>query len=237
MANPELRAGGTAFVFLFLLSLVSLSSRGLGGTVAEGNAFDDQGRPQVALTFDDGPHGTLTPRLLDILHQTKTPATFYVVGRMIQQSPDILQRMAREGHEIGNHTWSHPDLRKLSPDKIKSELKKTDEAIYKATGMRSYSMRPPYGAISRRVLDSIPPENTPVVMWTVDPQDWKKPGSDVIVKRITEACRPGAILLLHDIHEGTIGAVEEIIGRLREQGYRFVTVSQILTSKNSISLE
>lgn len=207
------------------------------GAVISGNEFDEDAFPLVALTFDDGPHSTLTPKLLDILSREKVDATFYVIGRLVQQYPLIVQRMTEEGHEIGNHTWTHPDLRKISDKKIIDEMAKTSKVIKQVTGHLPYSMRAPYGGINDRVFRQIPKEDRPVVMWTVDPRDWKKPGVQTVVSRVVEGCKPGAIILLHDIHQETIEAVPQIIQRLRAKGYKFVKVSQILATKSTIDLK
>lgn len=234
MNNNAFGSIGAALLLIFATQ--ALSWGGSIKTVSEGVTHDADGVPLVALTFDDGPHKTLTASLLDILAEEEVVATFYVVGRMVEQSPDLVSRMAEEGHEIGNHTWSHPDLRKLSAEKIRNEIARTSESIREATGSLPYSIRPPYGAVNDRVLKAIPEESAPVVMWTVDPHDWKKPGKSVVEERVVEKCRPGAIILLHDIHEGSVLAVRSIIRRLKERGYRFATVSQMLPNKNTIDL-
>lgn len=219
------------------LILILTGTAGYSGAVTSGNEFDQDGSPLVALTFDDGPHATLTPRLLDILAKEDTPATFYVVGKMVSESPEVAQRIVDEGHEIGNHSWTHPDLRKLSDEKINKELANTAKAIEKHTGSQPYSTRPPYGGLNARVAKAIPREYQPVVLWTVDPKDWQKPGIQKIVERVVGEAKPGSILLLHDIHEESVEAVPKIIGELRNKGFKFVTVSQILTTKHTVDLE
>jgi peptidoglycan/xylan/chitin deacetylase (PgdA/CDA1 family) len=205
--------------------------------VSKGNPHDTEGRPLVALTFDDGPHPELTPQLLDILKSTQSTATFYVVGRAAAAHPEILNRIFLEGHEIGNHTWSHSDMRKLTKERLLSETGKTTDAIMQVTGEHPYGIRPPYGACNDKVLSLLPPQLRPVVMWTVDPLDWKRPGSQEVARRVLEKVTPGAIVLLHDIHPGTIQAVPSIIEGLRNKGYRMVTVSEILAQATSISLD
>jgi peptidoglycan/xylan/chitin deacetylase (PgdA/CDA1 family) len=205
--------------------------------VNKGNSHDTEGRPLVALTFDDGPHPELTPQLLDILQSKQAVATFYVIGRAVKEHPEIINRAFLEGHEIGNHTWSHPDMRKLSAEALAGEINKTTEAISRVTGEHPYGIRPPYGAYNRKVLSAISPRLWPVVMWTVDPLDWKKPGSKEVARRVLEKVSPGAIILLHDIHLGTIQAVPSIIEGLLQRGYRLVTVSEILAQSTSVSLD
>lgn len=205
-------------------------------TVSSGHQLDRSGKPTLALTFDDGPHATLTPKLLDILKEAGVRATFYVIGSRVSQHPEIIERMVREGHEIGNHTWNHPDLRDLGPAEIRRELQKTEDAIRSACGRGSFSMRPPYGAINQKVANAIPEAHRPIVMWTVDPLDWKKPGSGVVAQRLLAGAKPGAILLCHDIHPGTIDAIKIAIPKLIELGYTFSTVSEILTQTQVLDL-
>lgn len=214
-----------------------LQGAGKCPTYSSGNARGVGGEPLVALTFDDGPHPTLTPRLLDILSRQGVKATFYLVGDLARQHPDIVLRMHREGHEIGNHTWTHRDLRKLGSGEIRSELERTAAAIEHACGQAPFSTRPPYGGMNKRVADCIGKEFQPVVLWTVDPLDWKRPGSEVVKKRLVEGAAPGSILLCHDIHSGTVDAIEDTIRSLRKSGYRFAKVSEILASRQTLDLD
>jgi len=188
----------------------------------------------LALTFDDGPHATLTPKLLDLLKARRVKATFYVVGRNVELYPEIAKRIVREGHEIANHTWSHPTLTKLSAAKVSQEFTKTDDAIFKATGVRSTNMRPPYGAINENVRQVAMKEfGYPTILWSVDPLDWKRPGSATVTRRLVDGASPGGILLAHDIHPGTIEAMPATIDQLLAQGYRFATVSELLALDQS----
>jgi peptidoglycan/xylan/chitin deacetylase (PgdA/CDA1 family) len=185
--------------------------------------------PYIAMTFDDGPHATNTPRLLDMLRERNIKATFYVVGTNARQYPHILRRMINEGHEIGNHTKSHAYLTKLSDSGVRSELNSCRDAIVAATGVPPVTMRPPYGAISDRLKSWIHEEwGYPSIMWSVDPNDWKKPGPSVVASRLVSGAGSGGILLAHDIHKGTIDAMPETFDRLLAKGYRFVTVSQLI---------
>ncbi len=185
--------------------------------------------PYVALTFDDGPHPRYTPRLLDILKQRNVKATFYVVGTNAKAYPHILKRMVQEGHEVANHTWSHPYLTKLSQSSVRKELDSTRDAIIQATGIPPVSYRPPYGAINSSLKSWIHSEyGYPTIMWSVDPLDWQKPGSGKVADRLVNGAHKGAILLAHDIHRGTIDAIPSTVDRLIQKGYRFVTVSQLI---------
>ena len=159
--------------------------------------------PFIAMTFDDGPSAKLTPELLDILAQHHIHATFFVIGRNVVDHPEILQRAVREGHEIGNHTWSHPSLGKMRDDGVRAELRKTDDAIEAAIGIRPALMRPPYGSIAARQKQWIHTEfGYRTILWDVDPLDWKRPGPSVVTSRIVRETRPGSIILSHDIHPG-----------------------------------
>lgn len=186
-------------------------------------------RPVVALTFDDGPHPELTPKLLDLLRAEGVRATFYVIGRNVEAYPDIARRIVAEGHEIANHSWSHPSLTSLGAARLNQELRSTSEIIERTTGRRPTNMRPPYGAINERVRRTILQEHgLDVVMWSVDPLDWRRPGPAVVARRLVDGAAPGGILLAHDIHPGTIEAMPETISGLKAKGLGFVTVSQLL---------
>lgn len=193
-------------------------------------------RPVLALTFDDGPHPQLTPKLLDILRQQGVRATFYVIGRNVETYPDIARRIVAEGHEIANHSWSHPALTKVSAAKLKQEIESTSNVIERVTGRRPTNMRPPYGAINDRVRQAILQDHKlDVIMWSVDPLDWKRPGASVVTQRMVQGAKPGAILLAHDIHPGTIEAMPQTIAQLKAKGYGFATVSQLLALRETES--
>ncbi|MEP6808878.1 MAG: polysaccharide deacetylase family protein [Chthoniobacterales bacterium] len=185
--------------------------------------------PYIAMTFDDGPHATLTPKLLDLLAARKMKVTFFVVGQNAAEYPAILARAAREGHEIANHSWSHPNLAKMSDEAVRRELQKTDDAIKAATGVRPTLMRPPYGSITARqkawIHDTF---GYRIILWDVDPLDWKRPGPSVVTHRILSETRPGSIILSHDIHPGTIEAMPATFEQLQAKGFKFVTVSELL---------
>lgn len=185
--------------------------------------------PFVAMTFDDGPHPSLTPRLLDILKQRNIKATFYVVGKNAQLYPNIIRRMLAEGHEIGNHTWDHPSLSSISELKAREQMTKTARAVSNVSGYHMRTMRPPYGATNQYIKEWMHRDyGYPTIIWTVDPLDWKRPGASVVTSRILAGARPGAIILAHDIHAGTIDAMPNTFDGLLSRGFKFVTVSQLL---------
>jgi peptidoglycan/xylan/chitin deacetylase (PgdA/CDA1 family) len=185
--------------------------------------------PFVAMTFDDGPSSKLTPGLLDILAQHHIHATFFVIGKNAAEYPEILQRAVREGHEIGNHSWSHPSFGKMRDESVRTELQKTDDAIRAAIGTRPILMRPPYGSITARQKRWIYSEfGYRTILWDVDPLDWKRPGPAVVTSRIVRETRPGSIILSHDIHPGTIKAMSAAFDQLQAKGFKFVTVSELI---------
>lgn len=177
----------------------------------------------VALTFDDGP-SLYTGTLLDTLAQNQVPATFFVLGRSAKIQPDSITRIVAEGHELGNHTWDHKDLRTLSGLDIAAQLQKTDDLLYSIVGLKPKNVRPPYGAYNNEVLKHI---NRPIILWSVDPEDWKKPTQEELIKRMT-SLKSGGIILAHDIHQSTVKVIPEVIYELKKQGFTFVTVSNIL---------
>jgi len=185
--------------------------------------------PYIAMTFDDGPSATLTPKLLDLLAAQHIKVTFFVIGENVAEHPEIVARAAREGHEIGNHSWSHPNFAKMSQESVRSQLQRTDDAIKNATGKRPTLMRPPYGSLTDREKHWIHDEfGYQIILWDVDPYDWKRPGPTVVRNRILKETRPGSIVLSHDIHPGTIEAMPSTLEALEAKGFKLVTVSELI---------
>ena len=183
----------------------------------------------LAMTFDDGPHPSLTPKLLDLLKERNIKCTFFLIGQQVKMYPDIVRRIIAEGHEIGNHTWTHCSLTSRSDEQIRNELKKSEEAVHEVAGVRPHLMRPPYGAVNSRIKDLMFTEfGYTTIMWSVDPQDWRRPGVAAVTSRLVNGAHPGAIMLSHDIHPPTIQAMPAMFDQLLAQGYQFVTVSQLL---------
>ncbi|BCX48466.1 hypothetical protein HAHE_23740 [Haloferula helveola] len=190
------------------------------------------GQPYIAMTFDDGPHPQNTPRLLDMLRERNIKATFYVIGRNVDLYPALTRRIVAEGHEIGNHTYTHGNLTKMSNDKVRGELNKCRDSIAKATGVQPRTLRPPYGALLQTQRQWIHSEyNYPTILWSVDPRDWQRPGPSVVTSRILAGTTPGAIVLAHDLHAPTVTAMPATLDGLLRKGYKFVTVSQLLAMK------
>lgn len=185
--------------------------------------------PFIAMTFDDGPHPVHTPRLLDILKRRNIKATFFVVGTNARRYPQLIRRMIAEGHEIGNHTVNHKYLSRISVEEARAEVLGCEKAIVAACGVKPRILRPPGGHINDRVKVWLKKEfGYSTIMWAVDPEDWKRPGSDVVAHRIISETDPGEIVLAHDIHGPTIAAMPRALDGLLSNGYRFLTVSQLI---------
>ncbi|WP_169334287.1 polysaccharide deacetylase family protein [Rubritalea marina] len=214
------------------------SSNGLSNDIS-GNrqvsfSYGNRNSKNIAITFDDGPHPTLTPKLLDILKARNVKATFYVLGPLVEKHPELTRRILREGHELGNHTWTHPDMSKMGANSVRNELQRTEDTIVRVTGVKPQTMRPPYGAFRSEQKKWVFAEfGYPTILWDVDPNDWRRPGSQVVARRLINGARGGSILLAHDIHSGTIAAMPMTLDSLINQGYKFVTVSQLIAQSNT----
>jgi len=185
--------------------------------------------PYIAMTFDDGPSGPNTPRLLDLAAKDHIKLTFFLIGENAAHYPQLVQRELAEGHEVGNHSYTHPDLAKMSDDAVRAEIQKTQDAIIAASGYRPILMRPPYGAMTPKQRLWVSHDfGFKIILWDVDPLDWKRPGPDVVASRIIAATRPGSIILSHDIHSQTVDAMPKVFDTLLAKGYKFVTVSELL---------
>lgn len=191
-------------------------------------------QPVLAMTFDDGPHPSLTPKLLDILKERNIKCTFFVIGKNAQMYPHIIRRMIAEGHEVANHTWTHCSLTSRSDAQIRSELKQSEDALVNVANYRPHLIRPPYGAINERIKNLMFAEfGYSTIMWSVDPQDWRRPGVSVVTSRLVSGAHPGAIMLAHDIHPPTIQAMPSMFDQLLAKGYQFVTVSQLMNMEKA----
>lgn len=180
--------------------------------------------PCMALTFDDGPNATITPQILDILDRHQARATFFLIGSHIAGNEEIVRRIQRSGHEIGNHTWSHRNLSTLSPQEVEAEIGQTQATITAIGVPAPHVMRPPYGEADTMVRSHTP---LAVVMWNVDPEDWHAKKPEKIVEHIVAHAKPGAIVDLHDIWQVTADSLDPILSSL-EQTYHLVTVSELL---------
>ncbi len=176
----------------------------------------------VALTFDDGP-SFYTEGLLDTLKEHNVKATFFVLGTQVRIQSETVQRMFQEGHQIGNHTWDHPNLTQMGDAQIREQLQLTDDLITQIIGVPTPFLRPPYGAYNDRVLAA---SGLPIIFWSVDPLDWKDRDAETVASRIVDA-PVSAIILAHDIHKSTVAAVPAIIAALKSRGIHFVTVTKL----------
>ncbi len=184
--------------------------------------------PRVALTFDDGPHGTHTDAVLNTLAKYGVKATFFMLGTQVDKYPAVAARVAEAGHEIGSHTYIHPNLSKSSASRIQSEVSKTRNSILRATGKEPSLLRPPYGnhtATVRRLA------GVPTVLWNVDTEDWRGKSADAIAQHILSHAWDGAVILMHDIYENTAEAIEKAVPALLARGVRLVTVSELAAAK------
>ena len=187
----------------------------------------------VAVTFDDGPSSAYTPQVLDILRRHGARATFFVTGRNASHNRSLLARAVAEGHEIGNHTYSHIKMTASGSSTIAREIERTSEIIREATGYYPTAMRPPYGAVNSNLVEQMFQNyGMHTVLWDVDTRDWQHPGVATVVERAVGKAQPGSIILLHDIHASTLEAVEDIIVGLKARGFKLVTVSQLIAMGN-----
>lgn len=180
---------------------------------------------RVALTFDDGPHPYYTEQLLDGLKERGVKATFFVTGEHAKLNPDVIQRMYEEGHLIGNHTYSHIQLRKNNQEAFREELIRTNEVIGEITGGEVLYVRPPYGSWDKsfeKELNMIP------VLWTIDPLDWCSHDASCVADKVLKKVKENDIILLHDWYDTTVEAAFQIVDELKEKGYLFVTVEELL---------
>lgn len=185
----------------------------------------------VALTFDDGPSGVLTAKLLDGLKEKGARATFFLCGYRMQQYPDALRRYIAEGHEIGVHSTVHTDLTKLSQEKVHQDMKNTAQQIFVATGIRPVVMRPPGGAYDEVVKKETRDEGMSVILWSVDPKDWAGHNSQKLFQTMAKRTGDGDIILMHDMSRSSVDAALRLVDEMQERGYVFVTVSEMAALK------
>ncbi len=184
-----------------------------------------QAHPEVALTFDDGPSPKYTPLLLDGLKERNVRATFFLLGQNVKENQELVQRMQAEGHLLGNHTYNHVQLNKIPETTARQEILKTNNEIYEATGKYPEYMRPPYGAWKKNMelcVEMLP------VFWDIDTLDWKSQNVDAILKAAGEEPEDGSIILMHDEYQTSVEAALLLVDRLKEKGYEFVTVDELI---------
>lgn len=180
---------------------------------------------RIALTFDDGPHQNVTSQILTTLQKYEVKATFFVIGQNVAKYPDVVKKADAYGHEIASHSWSHKNLTKLNAQQMHAEIDRANEAICDATGKIPTMYRPPYGAIDEKVRETI--DLTPV-LWNIDTLDWQHKSPKKTLANLKAQAKDNGIILMHDIHQQSADALEEVILYLKDEGYEFVTTSQLL---------
>ncbi|WP_145331496.1 polysaccharide deacetylase family protein [Paenibacillus xylanexedens] len=189
---------------------------------------------QVALTFDDVPDPRFTPQVLDVLKKYKVRATFFVVGNRAEKHPDLVKRMVKEGHIVGNHSYNHPEFSKLSMNAFRKQILHTGDIIHRLTGYTPKMIRPPYGDINEEQLRWAAKQHYSIVNWNVDSLDWKGLSKEKVKDNILSAVKPGSIVLQHagggtgSNLKGTVEALPEVIEELRNRGYELVTLDEML---------
>lgn len=204
----------------------------------QGLFYSDKFKKEVALTFDDGPHPVNTPKVLDILDQYGVKATFFVTGQNAERYPELIRRIVREGHTLGNHTYDHSDLAKLSQSDILNELSRTQRAVDKALGYHYElkQVRPPYGSADQEVKDTLKGQGSQEILWNVDSNDWRYPKNDkAILDNVFAGSESvyvrGGVILFHDIHPQSVRVLDDTIERLQKEGFKFEKTDDLLKEK------
>lgn len=207
--------------------LAAMAALAIGGhgTAEPAAAIVNENGPVIALTFDDGPYPKVTGHILDVLEKNGVCATFFVLGSRIEGREDVLTRMDELGCEIGNHSFSHADLTRLSKADCQRELSDTDAEIRRVTGHEASVVRPPYGYYNKTVMSAA---GRPLILWTVDTNDWRGKAPGEIADYVIQQAKEGSVILMHDQQTQTADAMEMIIPTLIDEGFRFVTVSELI---------
>ena len=186
-----------------------------------------RGRNQIALTINVDWGEEFIPGMLKIMEERQVRATFFVTGQWAQKNKELLKLMAVKGHEIGNHGYSHQHPAKLSRDELVELIKKNEEVIYQITGQRNNLFAPPYGEVDDRISSIVNSIGYKTIMWSADTIDWQRPAPEIIVQRAVNKIDDGGIILMHPT-EPSLAALDNIIDILKQRGYKFVTVSQLI---------
>lgn len=207
---------------------ISKKTKETEGEIQQKESVEESGvkeKPSIAITFDDGPSSRYTGRLLDGLKERNVKASFFLIGENAEENPVLVERIYKEGHLIGNHTYSHVQMTHLSEEAAVREIEKTDQVISAITGEHVAYMRPPFGAWQRELevrMEVLP------VLWSVDPLDWTTENVDEIVSKVVTEVEEGDIILLHDCYASSVEAALRIVDILQKEGYEFVTVDRLL---------
>lgn len=191
----------------------------------------DPNKPMIALTFDDGPNKNTTIPILDALKEYDGAATFFVLGNRVSNNVDILERMLKEGSEIGNHSYNHKELTKLSSEELMEQIINTQDAVIDSTNIEPKLMRPTYGSYDDKLKTTV---EMPLILWSVDTLDWKSRDSKKVTQHVLENVKDGDIILMHDIYDSTAEAVKSLVPELIDMGYQLVTVSELFEAKGEI---
>mgnify|MGYP002794366652 FL=1 len=230
-SNEWKRKGFYAILILFCGCCfigISKKTKETEGEIQQKESVEESGvkeKPSIAITFDDGPSSRYTGRLLDGLKERNVKASFFLIGENAEESPVLVERIYKEGHLIGNHTYSHVQMTHLSEEAAVREIEKTDQVISAITGEHVAYMRPPFGAWQRELevrMVVLP------VLWSVDPLDWTTENVDEIVSKVVTEVEEGDIILLHDCYASSVEAALRIVDILQKEGYEFVTVDRLL---------
>ena len=230
-SNEWKRKGFYAILILFCGCCfigISKKTKETEGEIQQKESVEESGvkeKPSIAITFDDGPSSRYTGRLLDGLKERNVKASFFLIGENAEENPVLVERIYKEGHLIGNHTYSHVQMTHLSEEAAVREIEKTDQVISAITGEHVAYMRPPFGAWQRELevrMEVLP------VLWSVDPLDWTTENVDEIVSKVVTEAEENDIILLHDCYASSVEAALRIVDILQKEGYEFVTVDRLL---------
>jgi peptidoglycan/xylan/chitin deacetylase (PgdA/CDA1 family) len=187
---------------------------------------------QVLLTFDDGPHPEITPRILSILRQRGLKAVFFLIGINVRKYPNIVRQIAAEGHTIGNHTFSHPNLARCSAERVQQEIRQTNDLIEQITGIRPTLCRPPYGGLSASAIEVLRQEGMSIMLWNIDPSDWRHRNTERTLGQLRRQLRlddqgRGGVVLMHDILSSTAAALEPFLTALAQHDLRPISFADM----------
>lgn len=188
----------------------------------------------IALTFDDGPDPQNTPFMLEVLDRYQAKATFFVVGEWVDKHPDLVRDAAARGHQIASHSYTHRNIAGKSGDQVRQELQQTEDAVFRAAGVRPNCFRPPYGTLNSRMLQVLAAKEYAVVLWSLDSLDWKLGSAAQIASLVVREAKPGDIVLMHDgggPRPRTIKALDTILRQLSAAGFRFVTLDELFRAE------
>lgn len=232
--TKKTRAGAALLALALLFGAAGRavwSKRGADAVSTAGEAQIEA--PLIALTFDDGPRRSTTGQLLDGLAQRGVPATFFLIGEQLEGNEDLVLRMEREGHQVGIHTYGHALLTGLNRADFDAQVERTRQMLGQILGRSDFMLRPPYGLYDAGVRSMA---GCPIILWSIDPEDWGDKNVERIVRHILEQASDGAIILLHDIYPTSVEAALRVVDELHECGYLFVTVEQLFAAEG-IALE